>query len=317
MPEREHPRGRQSAEEISDLAVRLHERVRDGGPLAAPADVAASLHPEDAAELEAILRVLAALDGPAPDLADPPPHLWGRIAAELEPETEAVAHDGPGAGDATDVGMRPGGVAAVRPIGSARSVARGRWWPLAAAAAVGLVIGGGAVGAAMSGGPWQGGAPEAGKPAATSPAPPTPAPPTPVSPTPASPTSGTDAPGQGAELGGGEDLIGTAVMASVTTDGSAARAEMTRAADGEMHLAVHVPQVPAPEDGYLEVWIRDEAATRMISLGTVTRQDSVLTVPEGVDLASYPMLDVSHEHFDGDPSHSTISLWVGEMRRAT
>lgn len=307
MPEREHPRGRLPAEEISDLAVWLHERVRDGGPLAAPADVAASLHPEDAAELEAILRVLAALDGPAPDLADPPPHLWGRIAAELAPETEAVAHDGPRQGEATGEDVAPDGVAAVRPIGSARSVARGRWWPLAAAAAVGLVIGGGAVGAAMSGGPWQGGAPEAGKPAATSPAPPTPA----------SPTSETDAPGQGAELGGGEDLIGTAVMASVTTDGSAARAEMTRAADGEMHLAVHVPQVPAPEDGYLEVWIRDEAATRMISLGTVTRQDSVLTVPEGVDLASYPMLDVSHEHFDGDPSHSTISLWVGEMRRAT
>ena len=41
MPEREHPRGRQPAEQISDLAVRLHERMRgDGGPLAAPADVA-------------------------------------------------------------------------------------------------------------------------------------------------------------------------------------------------------------------------------------------------------------------------------------
>ena len=60
-----------------------------------------------------------------------------------------------------------------------------------------------------------------------------------------------------------EAIIGTAVMASVTTDGSPARAEMTRAADGEMHLAVHVPQVPAPEDGYLEVWIRDEAASRI------------------------------------------------------
>ena len=121
----------------------------------------------------------------------------------------------------------------------------------------------------------------------------------------------------GAALGGGDDLIGTAVMASVTTDGSPARAEMTRAADGEMHLAVHVPQVPAPEDGYLEVWIRDDAGSRMISLGTVTRQDTTLTVPEGVDLASYPVLDVSHEHFDGDPSHSTLSLWVGEMHRTT
>lgn len=303
MPEREHPRGRQPAEEISDLAVRLHERVRgDGGPLAAPADVAASLHPEDAAELEAILRVLAALDGPAPDLADPPPHLWGRIAAELGPETEAVAHDGPLQGEATGEDVAPDGVATVRPIGSGPSAARGRWWPVAAAAAAGLVIGGGAVGAALGGGPWQGGVPEAGKPATTSPAP---------------PTRGTDAPGQGGEPGGGDDLIGTAVMASVTTDGSPARAEMTRAADGEMHLAVHVPQVPAPEDGYLEVWIRDEAASRMISLGTVTRQDTTLTVPEGVDLASYPVLDVSHEHFDGDPSHSTLSLWVGEMHRTT
>ena len=127
MPEREHPRGRQSAEEISDLAVRLHERVRDGGSLAVPADVAASLHPEDAAELEAILRVLAALDGPVPDLADPPPHLWGRIAAELGPETEAVAHDGPLQGEATGEDVAPDGVAPVRPIGSGPSAARGRW----------------------------------------------------------------------------------------------------------------------------------------------------------------------------------------------
>lgn len=133
MPEREHPRGRQPAEEISDLAVRLHERVRDGGPLAVPADVAASLHPEDAAELEAILRVLAALDGPAPDLADPPPHLWGRIAAELGPETEAVAHDGLLQGEATGEDVAPDGVATVRPIGSGPSAARGRWWPVAAA----------------------------------------------------------------------------------------------------------------------------------------------------------------------------------------
>ena len=128
MPEREHPRGRQPAEEISDLAVRLHERVR--GERAA---VAASLHPEDAAELEAILRVLAALDGPAPDLADPPPHLWGRIAAELGPETEAVAHDGPLQGEATGEDVAPDGVAPVRPIGSGPSAARGRWWPVAAA----------------------------------------------------------------------------------------------------------------------------------------------------------------------------------------
>ncbi|MFP5199419.1 anti-sigma factor domain-containing protein, partial [Micrococcus luteus] len=196
----------------------------------------------------------------------------------------------------------PAGGAPPRPRGGGPPPPRGGGGRGAGGAAAGLVIGGGAVGAALGGGPWQGGAPEAGKPATTSPAP---------------PTRGTDAPGQGGEPGGGDDLIGTAVMASVTTDGSPARAEMTRAADGEMHLAVHVPQVPAPEDGYLEVWIRDEAASRMISLGTVTRQDTTLTVPEGVDLASYPVLDVSHEHFDGDPSHSTLSLWVGEMHRTT
>ena len=80
-------------------------------------------------------------------------------------------------------------------------------------------------------------------------------------------------------------------------------------------LEVHVAAVPDAEDGYLEVWLRDEAASRMISLGTVSTQDAVLTVPEGVRLAEYPVVDVSHEHFDGDPTHSGTSLWVGEMVR--
>lgn len=301
MPEREHPRGRRGAEEIADLALRLHGRdvraddagpVRPDNPVPVPAEVEESLHPADLAELRSTLRVLAALDGPAPELADPPAELWDRIAAETVVEPSEAA-------------------SSVRPIGSAPSAVRARWWPLAAAAAVGLVVGGVAVGAALSGdGPWRGGSPEAGGPAATSPAPGgTPAPTT-------SSSGGTSAAPTG-DPAPTADVIGTAVMASPTTAGSSARAEMTRDGDGGMRLAVHVPQVPAPEDGYLEVWVRDEAASRMISLGTVTRQDAVLTVPDGVDLAAYPVVDVSHEHFDGDPTHSTTSLWVGEMQRVT
>nr|WP_282447607.1 anti-sigma factor [Micrococcus sp. JXJ CY 30] len=192
----------------------------------------------------------------------------GSDAAPAEPAVRAAGRD--------DVVVP---LAERRAARSAAREGRTRWWPVAAAAAAGLLVGGLGVGLALSG---RDGAAD-GAPVAQ--------------PTPA------------------EEVLGDARLDPVVQDGTLARAEMRREQDGELRLEVRVPAVPDAEDGYLEVWLRDEAASRMISLGTVSTQDAVLTVPEGVRLAEYPVVDVSHEHFDGDPTHSGTSLWVGEMVR--
>ena len=36
-------------------------------------------------------------------------------------------------------------------------------------------------------------------------------------------------------------------------------------------------------------------------------------VPDGLDLAEFPVVDVSEEHFDGDPSHSGDSVVRGPL----
>ena len=268
MSEQPLPHGRLGEDQVADLAVRLHrEHTARGlaGSAPVPDDVAAGLDPHSLDQVCGTLRVLAALDAPAPALVHPPADLWDRIAADLD------------GADARDDDVGP--LAARRAARRAARAGRPRWWPVAAAAAAGLLVGGLGVGLALSG---RDGAAD-GAPVAQ--------------PTPA------------------EEVLGDARLDPVVQDGTLARAEMRREPDGELRLEVRVPAVPDAEDGYLEVWMRDEAASRMISLGTVSTQEAVLTVPEGVRLGEYPVVDVSHEHFDGDPTHSGTSLWVGEMVR--
>lgn len=108
-------------------------------------------------------------------------------------------------------------------------------------------------------------------------------------------------------------LAGQAQLEPVRQPDFTGQAHMMRHEDGQLTLTVQVPDIPAPEDGYLELWLRDEQATRLISLGTVTATTTTVTIPQGVDLSAYPVVDVSHEHFDGDPSHSGVTLAAGPM----
>jgi len=106
-------------------------------------------------------------------------------------------------------------------------------------------------------------------------------------------------------------MVGEAVLVPATQDDVHGTARMVVSdADGEQ-LVVSVSDLPA--DGYYEVWLRDEAASRLISLGTVSSTTTTLPVPPGVDLSRFPIVDVSQERFDGDPSHSGVTVAAGPM----
>jgi hypothetical protein len=81
--------------------------------------------------------------------------------------------------------------------------------------------------------------------------------------------------------------------------------------DGRLQLRVDTSELD-PGDGYLELWLIDPSVTRLVSLGPL-RPDGVYDVPAGVDPAEFPIVDVSVEPVDGDPTHSGQSVLRGEL----
>jgi hypothetical protein len=68
-----------------------------------------------------------------------------------------------------------------------------------------------------------------------------------------------------------------------------------------------------PGDGYREVWLLSPDARRLVSLGVLSGTDVEIPLPAGLDLLAFPVVDVSQEHFDGNPGHSADSLSRGTL----
>lgn len=66
-------------------------------------------------------------------------------------------------------------------------------------------------------------------------------------------------------------------------------------------------------DGYYEVWLLDPSAKRLVSLGLLRGRHGSFTLPAGVDLADFPVVDVSIEPADGNPAHSGDSVVRGRL----
>lgn len=92
---------------------------------------------------------------------------------------------------------------------------------------------------------------------------------------------------------------------------AAAHAEVVER-DGQRLLIVDVDALPQV-DGYLDVWLLDAQAQQMVSLGVMDAHSTQLALPPGLDLATYPIVDVSIEPYDGDPTHSGNSVWRGAL----
>lgn len=94
------------------------------------------------------------------------------------------------------------------------------------------------------------------------------------------------------------------------TDGTA---EVTVDADGRQVLQVSVSQAASSASGYQEVWLIDTDVEGMVSLGILDGTSGSFVVPEGVDVAAFPIVDVSLEPLDGDPTHSGNSITRGQI----
>ncbi|WP_181781407.1 anti-sigma factor domain-containing protein, partial [Pseudonocardia pini] len=86
---------------------------------------------------------------------------------------------------------------------------------------------------------------------------------------------------------------------------------------GDRVVVVSVERAQVPADGYLEAWLTDSGVTRLQALGALRRDGAGWTgrfvLPDGLPLDQLDSVDVSVEHYDGDPSHSGDSLLRGRL----
>jgi anti-sigma-K factor RskA len=81
--------------------------------------------------------------------------------------------------------------------------------------------------------------------------------------------------------------------------------------DGQLALEIDVPELPEA-DGFYELWLIDTDVAGMQSLGIV-RGSGTFPLPNGLDPADFPVVDISVEPADGDPTHSGASVLRGVL----
>jgi hypothetical protein len=83
--------------------------------------------------------------------------------------------------------------------------------------------------------------------------------------------------------------------------------------NGSQVLNVQASGLPAT-DGFYEVWLLAPDAVSMISVGMLDASEGgQFPLPAGLDLAAYPIVDISLEHFDGNTAHSSDSILRGKL----
>ncbi|HSO04141.1 MAG TPA: anti-sigma factor [Candidatus Limnocylindrales bacterium] len=114
--------------------------------------------------------------------------------------------------------------------------------------------------------------------------------------------------------GSSEQFVAQAVLAPLSETVTApGEATVLDSADGEV-VRVDARSLPA-NDGFYEVWLLDADATKLIALGALPAGSiGTFTIPPGLSIDDYPVVDISLESYDGDPSHSKNSLMRGELQ---
>lgn len=109
------------------------------------------------------------------------------------------------------------------------------------------------------------------------------------------------------------DVVARAALDPLGASGSTGTATVETGPDGPV-LRVAMADLAPVEDGYYEVWMATADAGTMVAVGTLSPgQEARIALPSGMDVTAFPLVDVSVEHFDGDPGHSAESVARGQL----
>ncbi|TYP80639.1 anti-sigma factor [Blastococcus xanthinilyticus] len=117
-----------------------------------------------------------------------------------------------------------------------------------------------------------------------------------------------------AVLQGGDDAepVTAVALDPLGEDPASGRAEVVVRDDGSRALQVDL-DAPALAGEYYEIWLIEPDVVEMVPLGVLRPGSQTFELPEGLDLAAYPIVDVSVEPLDGDPAHSGVSVARGVL----
>ncbi|MFJ6000639.1 anti-sigma factor domain-containing protein [Arthrobacter sp. NPDC092385] len=124
----------------------------------------------------------------------------------------------------------------------------------------------------------------------------------------------------GGALWGFQSLGGTgggAVLARAALEplpGRSGSGEVTISRTGDGTRSLDIDLAGAVPEGYRQVWLIAPDLEQMYSVGLMDGDHGRFTVPAAIDLAQFPIVDVSDEPFDGDPSHSSVSMVRGTIQ---
>ncbi|MEC5180426.1 anti-sigma factor domain-containing protein [Arthrobacter sp. CG_A4] len=105
--------------------------------------------------------------------------------------------------------------------------------------------------------------------------------------------------------------LASAQLAPVDQHSATGSARIIEAKDGRRTLEVTLNRDEAK--GYQEVWLIAPDLSRLVSLGVLAAESGTFPLPAGLDLAEYPIVDVSDEPVDGNPAHSSVSIVRGTL----
>lgn len=99
--------------------------------------------------------------------------------------------------------------------------------------------------------------------------------------------------------------------------GARGTATLTRSAAGHLSLTIDMTpgsSKPATVAGPLrEVWLMKQDLSGLVSLGFLTEGGGTFAVPDGVDVSTYDLVDISAQAADGVPAHSGQSIMRGRL----
>jgi hypothetical protein len=110
-----------------------------------------------------------------------------------------------------------------------------------------------------------------------------------------------------------DDVIGRTDLQALDETGAVVGDARLIDDDGELRLQIDTEPIEPGEDGYLEVWVIDPDITELVSLGPV-RPDGSYDLPPGIDPEQFPIVDISREPLNGDPTHSGDSVVQGQLQ---
>lgn len=109
-----------------------------------------------------------------------------------------------------------------------------------------------------------------------------------------------------------ESAVASADLEALDTSLPAAGAQIVER-DGQQVLIVQTDELADADGGFLEVWLLNQDVTGLVTLGPLDSARQEFVLPAALDLGEFPIVDISREPLDGDPTHSGDSLWRGEL----